>query len=59
MVDWNNISGSYNGSTPGSEPDNRGSIPLPEADRYGYSISKWTEQDDDLGIITPFFGRGK
>lgn len=26
-----NISGSYNGSTPGSEPDNEGPIPSPEA----------------------------
>ena len=26
-----NISGSYNGSTPGSEPVNEGSNPLPEA----------------------------
>jgi hypothetical protein len=25
------ISGSYNGSTPGSEPDNAGPIPAPEA----------------------------
>lgn len=26
-----NISGSYNGSTPGSEPDNEGPTPSPEA----------------------------
>ena len=58
MVDLNNNSGSYNGRTPGSEPDNEGPIPSPEADRYGYSISKWSE-DDDMGIITPFLGRGR
>jgi hypothetical protein len=52
MVDLNNNSGSYNGSTPGSEPDN-------EAERNGISISKWSEDDDDMGIITPFLGRGR
>ena len=46
-----NISGSYNGSTPGSEPVNEGSNPSPEA---GYSTGKWSD-DDDMGI-TPFFG---
>jgi hypothetical protein len=59
MVDLGNDSGSYNGSTPGSEPDNEGSIPSPEAERYGYSISKWSEDDDNMGIITPFLGRGR
>lgn len=45
------ISGSYNGSTPGSEPVNEGSNPSPEA---GYNTGKWSE-DDDMGI-TPFLG---
>ncbi len=49
-----NISGSYNGSTPGSEPVNEGSNPLPEADEIGYSTGKWSD-DDDFGI-TPFLG---
>ena len=31
MDDERDISGSYNGSTPGSEPVNEGSNPLPEA----------------------------
>ena len=25
----------------------------------GISISKWSEEDDDMGIITPFLGRGR
>ena len=45
------ISGSYNGSTPGSEPVNEGSNPSPEA---GYNTGKWSD-DDDMGI-TPFLG---
>ena len=45
------ISGSYKGSTPGSEPVNEGSNPSPEA---GYNTGKWSE-DDDMGI-TPFLG---
>ena len=45
------ISGSYNGSTPGSEPVNEGSNPSPEA---GYNTGKWSD-DDDFGI-TPFLG---
>ncbi len=49
-----NISGSYNGSTPGSEPVNEGSTPSPEADEIGYSTGKWSD-DDDFGI-TPFLG---
>ena len=49
-----NISGSYNGSTPGSEPVNEGSNPSPEATEIGYSTGKWSD-DDDMGI-TPFLG---
>ena len=59
MVDLNNNLGSYNGSTPGSEPVNEGSTPSPEAEKPGISISKWSEDDDDMGIITPFLGRGR
>lgn len=54
MDDEVNISGSYNGSTPGSEPVNEGSNPSPEATEIGYSTGKWSE-DDDFGI-TPFLG---
>ena len=54
MDDEVNISGSYNGSTPGSEPVNEGSNPLPEATEIGYSTGKWSD-DDDFGI-TPFLG---
>ena len=54
MDDERDISGSYNGSTPGSEPVNKGSIPLPEAKEIGYSTGKWSD-DDDFGI-TPFLG---
>lgn len=25
----------------------------------GISISKWSEEDEDMGIITPFLGRGR
>jgi hypothetical protein len=25
----------------------------------GISIFKWSEDDDDMGIITPFLGRGR
>jgi hypothetical protein len=25
----------------------------------GISISKWSEEDDDMGIIIPFLGRGR
>lgn len=44
--------GSYNGSTPGSEPVNEGSNPSPEA---GYSTGKWSD-DDAHPTITPIFG---
>ena len=54
MDDERDISGSYNGSTPGSEPVNEGSNPSPEADEIGYSTGKWSD-DDDFGI-TPFLG---
>ena len=54
MDDERNNSGSYNGSTPGSEPVNEGSTPSPEAKEIGYSTGKWSE-DDDFGI-TPFLG---
>ena len=57
-----NISGSYNGSTPGSEPVNEGPTPSPEAisqTGYGYDELK----DFDMGYkdspknrITPFRG---
>ena len=51
MDDERDISGSYKGSTPGSEPVNEGSNPSPEA---GYNTGKWSD-DDDMGI-TPFLG---
>ena len=54
MDDERDISGSYNGSTPGSEPVNEGSNPSPEAKEIGYSTGKWSD-DDDFGI-TPFLG---
>ena len=54
MDDEVNISGSYNGSTPGSEPVNEGPTPSPEATEIGYSTGKWSD-DDDFGI-TPFLG---
>ena len=54
MDDERDISGSYNGSTPGSEPVNEGSNPPPEATEIGYSTGKWSD-DDDFGI-TPFLG---
>ena len=58
MDDEVDISGSYNGSTPGSEPVNEGSNPSPEANfdlnEAGYSTGKWSD-DDDFGI-TPFLG---
>lgn len=54
MDDEVDISGSYNGSTPGSEPVNEGSNPSPEANEIGYSTGKWSD-DDDFGI-TPFLG---
>ena len=63
MDDEVDISGSYNGSTPGSEPVNEGSNPSPEPDLdnvgYGYDELK----DFDMGLkdnnknkITPFLG---
>ena len=59
-----NISGSYNGSTPGSEPVNEGSIPLPEAkfdlneSGYGYDELKDFDEykDNRKSKITPFMG---
>ena len=57
MDDELDILGSYNGSTPGSEPVNEGSNPSPEAldlNEAGYSTGKWSD-DDDFGI-TPFLG---
>ena len=54
MDDEVDISGSYNGSTPGSEPVNEGSNPSPEATEIGYSTGKWSD-DDDFGIV-PFLG---
>ena len=63
MDDEVNISGSYNGSTPGSEPVNEGSNPLPEADLnqsgYGYDELKDFDmglKDNDKNKITPFLG---
>lgn len=34
---------------------------LQDKDTYnpGISISKWSEEDDDMGIIIPFLGRGR
>ena len=54
MDDEVDISGSYNGSTPGSEPVNEGPTPSPEANEIGYSTGKWSD-DDDFGI-TAFLG---
>ena len=53
MDDEVDISGSYNGSTPGSEPVNEGPTPSPEA---GYSTGKWSDDDDAHPTITPIFG---
>ena len=64
MDDEVDISGSYNGSTPGSEPVNEGSTPSPEAkfdlneSGYGYDELKDFDEykDNNKSNITPFLG---